>query len=285
MYKNPVQKRVLTVQDFSCFGKCSGTVALPILSAMGHETVLLPTAVLSTHTGGFTGYTVRDLTDDIAPISHHFESEGIVFDCIYTGYLCKGRQVSLVRELVKAHKSEGCLFVADPAMADAGKYYWGFDDEHAADMLTLCQASDVITPNVTEAAFLLGEEYPEGGIYSLEYARGLIERLRAVGCRSVILTSVSAEGKYGLLGYDHTEKRFFDYFHERVGCSIHGSGDTYTSVLVGRLLSGDSLETAACYAADFVRAAVLATEPHLAGHPYGLLFETQLSKLCPPCVD
>ena len=282
MYINPIQKRVLTVQDFSCFGKCSGTVALPILSAMGHETVLLPTAVLSTHTGGFSGYTIRDLTDDISPISNHFKSEGIVYDCIYTGYLCKGRQVSLVRELVEAHKGEGCIFVADPAMADGGKYYWGFDDEHARDMLELCKISDVITPNITEAAFLLGESYPEGGVYTLDYAMHLIDGLRALGCKSVILTSVCADGKYGLLGYDHAQEKTFSYFHDRVGCSVHGSGDTYTSVLVGRLLSGDNLETAAGYAADFVRACVVATEPHLEKHPYGLLFETQLSRLCPP---
>jgi pyridoxine kinase len=280
MYQNPIQKRVLTVQDFSCFGKCSGTVALPILSAMGHETVLLPTAVLSTHTGGFTGYTVRDLTDDISPISHHFASEGIVFDCIYTGYLCKGRQVSLVASLVEEHKRQGCLFIADPAMADGGKYYFGFDDEHARDMLTLCRCADVITPNVTEAAFLLGEGYPKDGIYTVDYAKRLIEGLRTLGCRSVILTSVSAEGNYGLLGYDHLSNQYFDYFHERVGSALHGSGDTFTSVLVGRLLSGDSLEAASHYAADFVRDCVLATEPYRAEHPYGLLFETQLGRLC-----
>ncbi len=282
MYKNPIQKRVLTVQDFSCFGKCSGTVALPILSAMGHETVLLPTAVLSTHTGGFTGYTVRDLTSDISPISSHFEKEGILFDCIYTGYLCKGRQVLAVRELVKTHKREGCLFVADPAMADSGRYYFGFDDEHARDMLALCQLSDIITPNVTEAAFLLGERYPVGGVYSLDYAKSLIEGLRAVGCKSVILTSVHADGKYGLLGYDHGEDRPFEYFHDRVGCSVHGSGDTFTSVLVGRLLAGASPEKAARFAADFVRACVRFTEPHLKEHPYGLLFESQLKRLFPP---
>ena len=285
MYQNPIQKRVLTVQDFSCFGKCSGTVALPILSAMGHETVLLPTAVLSTHTGGFTGYTVRDLTDDIAPISRHFESEGIVFDCIYTGYLCKGRQVSLVRELVRTHKGEDCLFIADPAMADGGKYYYGFDDEHAKDMLELCRISDIITPNVTEAAFLLGEAYPENGVYTLDYARDLIDGLRALGCKSVILTSVFADGRYGLIGYDHTKDACFEYFHERVGSALHGSGDTFTSVLVGRLLTGDSLEDASRYAADFVRACVVATDPHRAAHPYGLLFETQLGRLCPPSKD
>ncbi len=279
MYRNPIQKRILTAQDFSCFGKCSGTVALPILSAMGHEAVLLPTAVLSTHTGGFTGYTVRDLTDDIAPISEHFQREGILFDCIYTGYLCKGRQVSLVRELVGAHKGSECLFVADPAMADGGRYYYGFDEAHARDMLTLCQSADVITPNVTEAAFLLGRTYPEGGVYSLDYANDLIEGLRARGCRSVILTSVFADGGYGLLGFDHRANRRFSYFHERVGCSVHGSGDTFTSVLVGRLVSGDSLEGAARFAADFVRAAVEFTEPHLKAHPYGLLFESQLKRL------
>ena len=279
MYRNPCQKRVLTVQDLSCFGKCSATVALPILSVMGHETVLLPTAVLSTHTGGFSGCAVRDLTDDIAPISLHWSREGIVFDCIYTGYLCKGRQVSLVRELIREHKREGCLLIVDPAMADGGKYYRGFDGEHARDMLSLCQTADVITPNVTEAAFLLGEECPRDGAYSLAYVQGLIERLRAVGCKSVIVTGVSTDEGYGLVGYDHGTDSFFRYFHDRVGAPAHGTGDTFAGVLIGRLLRGDSLSDASVCAADFVSDCVAYTAPHLFEHPYGLMFEAMLPKL------
>ncbi len=278
MLPNPCQKRVLTVEDLSCFGKCSTTVALPILSVMGHETVSLPTAILSTHTGGFEGYHVRDLTDDILPISAHWMRAGIVFDCIYTGYLCKGKQVSLVRDLVHQHKRKETIFVADPAMADNGSYYYGFDAEHGADMLELCRLADLITPNVTEAAFLLGEKYPADG-YDLAYVRGLISRLREAGARSVVLTSVAVGEGYGIVGYDASADKEFSYFHKRVGQPLHGSGDVYTSVLVGKLLSGAGLEAAARFAADFVGECVARTMPHVDSHPYGLVYEPLLGRL------
>ena len=280
MYHTPIQKRVLTVEDISCFGKCSTTVALPILSAMGHETVILPTAVLSTHTGGFTGYTVRDLTDDIAPISEHWKKTGIGFDCIYTGYLCKGRQVSLVSELIDRLSDENTLLVVDPAMADNGKFYWGFDAAHAADMMKLCQKSAVATPNVTEACFMLGEEYPENG-YDRAYIDALIRRLVDAGCKSVVLTSVACGGEYGVVGYDAAENKIFSYFHERIDAPIHGTGDVFTSVMVGHILSGKTLETASRLAADYVRETVRVTYPYLSEHPYGLLFEKTLGRLVP----
>ena len=280
MYHTPIQKRVLTVEDISCFGKCSTTVALPILSAMGHETVILPTAVLSTHTGGFTGYTVRDLTDDIRPISEHWKKTGIGFDCIYTGYLCKGRQVSLVSEMIDRVSDENTLLVVDPAMADNGKFYWGFDADHAADMMKLSKKSAIATPNVTEACFMLGEEYPENG-YDRAYIDGLIERLVKAGCRSLVLTSVHCGGKYGVVGYDADENRVFSYFHERIDAPIHGTGDVFTSVMVGYVLSGKPLEESARLAADYVRETVKVTYPYLAEHPYGLLFEKTIGRLIP----
>ena len=280
MYRTPIQKRVLTVEDISCFGKCSTTVALPILSAMGHETVILPTAVLSTHTGGFSGYTVRDLTDDIAPISEHWKKTGIPFDCIYTGYLCKGRQVSLVLDLIDRISDDSTLLVVDPAMADNGKFYWGFDADHAADMMKLCKRSAVATPNVTEACFMLGEEYPAGG-YDLAFIDGLIDRLVAAGCKSVVLTSVFADGKYGIVGYDAKKGEKFSYFHERIDAPIHGTGDIFTSVMVGRILSDAPLADAAKFAADYVRETVRYTYPYLSEHPYGLMFEKTLGDLIP----
>ena len=160
-------KRVLTVQDISCFGQCSLTVALPILSAAGHETVILPSAVLSTHTAGFTGFTVCDLTDEIPKISAHWQSENIKFDVIYTGYLGSVAQIEYVKDMFNTLGKKGLVRIVDPAMADNGKLYPAFDDEFVQQMKTLVYTADIILPNITEACFLTDTEYRED--YDEEY--------------------------------------------------------------------------------------------------------------------
>ena len=147
-------KKVLTIQDISCMGQCSLTVALPIISACGVETIILPSAVLSTHTGGFTGYTFRDLTEDIPGIMDHWEKENISFDCLYTGYLGSITQIEYVYDLKKRVVKEDGLLIVDPAMADNGSLYYGFDDAFVAQMAKLCGSADIILPNITEAAFM-----------------------------------------------------------------------------------------------------------------------------------
>mgnify|MGYP003253961687 FL=1 len=151
-------KKVLTIQDISCMGQCSLTVALPIISACGVETIILPSAVLSTHTGGFTGYTFRDLTEDIPGIMDHWEKENISFDCLYTGYLGSITQIEYVYDLKKRVVKEDGLLIVDPAMADNGSLYYGFDDAFVAQMAKLCGSADIILPNITEAAFMTGCE-------------------------------------------------------------------------------------------------------------------------------
>ena len=150
-----MDKKVVTLQDISCFGKCSLTVALPVISAMGISCSIIPTAVLSTHTGGFTGYTFRDLTEDIQKISDHWKTCGITFDGIYTGYLGSCHQVDVVSDFIAQNRREGALVFIDPAMADNGVLYSGFDSAFVDSMRELCREADIVVPNITEASMLL----------------------------------------------------------------------------------------------------------------------------------
>ena len=183
-------KRIVTVQDISAVGKCSLTVALPIISACGVECAVMPTAVLSTHTQ-FTGFTFHDLTDEITPITEHWKKEGLTFDAIYTGYLGSFRQIELVEEMFEKLGDENTLLVVDPAMADHGKLYYGFTEEFAARMAQLCGKADLILPNLTEACFMLGRPYDEN--YTQEDIRGMLKELCALGAKRAALTGVSYE--------------------------------------------------------------------------------------------
>ena len=154
-------KKILTIQDISCVGQCSLTVALPILSACGLETCILPSAVLSTHTAGFSGFTFRDLTDDMPKIQEHWQKENIKFKAIYTGYLGSVKQVGYVRNILDTMGTDDCIRIVDPAMADNGKLYSIFNDEYVKAMRELCASADILIPNITEAAFLAEVEYRE----------------------------------------------------------------------------------------------------------------------------
>ena len=195
-------KRVVSIQDISCLGKCSLTVALPIISAMGVETCVVPTAVLSTHTGGFSGFTFHDLTQEVAPIAAHWKKEGITFDAIYTGYLGSFEQIDLVGQFFDQFGGKDTLVYVDPAMADNGVLYTGFTPEFAKEMGKLCGKADVIVPNLTEASFMLGIDYV-GDQYDEAYIKDLLKRLTGLGCRTAVLTGISFEpGKIGAMAYD-----------------------------------------------------------------------------------
>ncbi len=251
-----MQKRILTIQDISCIGRCSLTVALPILSAAGLETAILPTAVLSTHTAGFSGYTFRDLTEDIQPIFDHWKKTGFEMAALYSGYLGSFEQLRLVGEMFDYYKARGALIVADPAMADGGKYYPAFDDAFGKGMAKLCARADVIVPNLTEAAFMLGEEVCLEG-YDKEYIEGLMARLAALGPAKVVLTGVSfREGELGAASLDTTTGEIAYYFRDKIPGYYHGTGDVYASALVGALLNDKSLAQAAAIAVDFTVASL-----------------------------
>ena len=268
-------QKILTIQDISCVGQCSLTVALPILSACGLETCVLPSAVLSTHTAGFTGYTFRDLTEDMPAIKDHWVKEGIRFSAIYTGYLGSTRQIGYVSDIMEATGAQGCIKVVDPAMADNGKLYPGFDEAFVEAMKSLCAKADYIVPNITEGCFLTGMEFRTE--YDKTYIDEMLQKLTALGCKNVILTGVSYRpGMTGILVLENGVERYYE--HELLPNSCHGTGDIYASAFVGALVRGKDALTAAKIAAQYTMACIRATAEE-ENHWYGAKFEPVLGKL------
>jgi pyridoxine kinase len=268
-------KRLLTIQDISCVGQCSLTVALPILSACGHETAILPSAVLSTHTGGFTGFTFRDLSDDMPAINAHWQKEGLKFEAVYTGYLGSVNQIGYVREIMDTSLTEDGLRIVDPAMADNGKLYSLFNMEYVEAMKTLCATADYLLPNITEACFLTGIEYRE--TYDQAYVNELMTALHRLGAKNVILTGVGFRPEE--TGVMISEQGVVSYYpHRRLSQSCHGTGDVYASAFVGALMKGLDAYTAAKIAADYVLLCMENTRGD-ATHTYGVKFEPMLGTL------
>ena len=261
-------RKILTIQDISCVGQCSLTVALPILSAAGMETCILPSAVLSTHTAGFSGYTVRDLTADIPGIAAHWKKENIRFDALYTGYLGSTEQIAYVREIAAELLSDGGAVIVDPAMADNGVLYKGFAPDFPEKMARLCAGADYILPNVTEAALLAGED-PKTAVRTKAEVESLVGRLHELGAKTVVLTGVSLDADS--LGTAVSDGSGIVYdFNPRLPRSSHGTGDVFASVFAGAVMRGRTAAEAAALAADIVCAALEATD---ADHWYGVSFE------------
>ena len=265
-------KKILTIQDISCVGQCSLTVALPILSASGMETAILPSAVLSTHTGGFSGFTFRDLTDDMPAIQAHWQKEGIKFSAIYTGYLGSIKQIGYVKNILETMGTEDSVKIVDPAMADNGKLYSIFDMDYVEAMKPLCGTADILVPNITEAAFLTGCEYREN--YDEAYVTELCEKLCALGAKTVVMTGIGyREGKTGVAVY--SEGKMSHYEHDKIGKGAHGTGDIYASAFVGALMNDKTIFDAAKIAADYTVKCIINTQGD-ADHWYGAKFETAL---------
>lgn len=267
-------KRLLTIQDISCVGQCSLTVALPIISACGVECAILPSSVLSNHTAGFSGWTFRDLTDEMPNILAQWKKEKVDFDAFYTGYVSK-TQIPHILDIMQETARPGALRIVDPVMGDGGKLYPGFDDDFPQEMCRLCNGADVIMPNLTEAALLLGEEYRTE--YDQAYIEQTIKRLHALGAKNVVLTGVSLEpNKLGVACYDGNEILY--YFTDRLNVSMHGTGDCYASSFAGALLRGHNILESASIAADFVVETIRQSmgDP---SHWYGVKFEKALPYL------
>ena len=270
-------KRIVTIQDISCMGRCSLTVALPIISAMGVETAIIPTAVLSTHTM-IKNYTFRDLTEEIVPITRHWKEEQFGFDAIYTGYLGSLEQIDIVSGLFDEFKTESNLIVVDPVLGDNGKLYPAFDETFVAKMASLCKKADIIVPNMTEASFLTGMEYKEH--YDEEYVKKVLRELSLLGARISILTGAAIEdGKTGAYGYDREKDQFFSYFNERIEGNYHGTGDIFSSTLVGALMNGMNLKESLKIAADYTKECSRVTVNDKDGCWYGVHFEQAIPYL------
>jgi len=267
-------KRILTVQDISCVGRCSLTVALPIISAAGVEAGVLPTAVLSTHTG-FPKFTFCDLTDEILPISETFRELELGFDAIYTGYLGSFRQIELVKELFVRNGGEGTMLVVDPAMADNGKLYKGFTPEFAKAMAGLCSIADIVLPNLTEACYMLGITYTES--YTEDYIRDVLRRLVALGAKRAALTGITfEEGKVGVYAYDGEKDSFYQYYNDKLPVAYHGTGDIFASATVGALMRNHSFESALAVAVDYTLECIKLTMADENRRTYGVNFEEAL---------
>lgn len=271
-----MDKKLLTIQDISCVGQCSLTVALPIVSACGIETAILPSSVLSNHTApGFSAWTFHDLTEEMPKILDRWLKEGIRFDAFYTGYVSKS-QVPYILDIMEKAANPGALRIIDPAMADNGKLYAGFDNDFPKEMAKLVKGADFILPNLTEASFLLGIPYV-GEDYDRPYIEKVMKDLYALGAKNVILTGVSFEKeKLGIAVYNGAT--FDYYFTERLNASMHGTGDVYASAFTGSLMRGKSPLESASIAADFVVESMKKTIGD-EKHWYGVKFEQAIPYL------
>ncbi len=270
-----MDKRLLTIQDISCVGQCSITVALPVISACGIETAILPSSVLSNHTApGFSGWTFCDLTDEMPKILAQWNKQNIDFDAFYTGYVTQS-QIPHILEIMKKAARPGALKIVDPAMADNGVLYAGFAPDFPKQMAKLCEVADVILPNLTEACLLLGIPYKKD--FTKPEIEEIAKGLHKLGAKSVILTGVSFEAnKLGCAVYDG--KDFNYYFTDKINVSMHGTGDVYASVFTGSLLRGKSLFEAACIACDVVVESIKKTIDDK-DHWYGVKFEKAIPYL------
>lgn len=273
-----MQKKVLAIHDISCLGRCSLTAAIPIISVAGAEVIPLPTAVLSTHTGGFTDVICRDLTSDMRPITEHWKTLGCRFDVIYTGYLASPEQVDIVKDIMRDFATPETLIVVDPVMADAGEYYSLITPDFVVGMRELCAMADIITPNLTEAAFLLEKEYKE--FYSKQETEEILRALAKLGPKKIVLSGVSTDKKtIGAAAYTAETDKITYALAERIDGFYHGTGDTFASALIAALTRGISVDEATHIAVEYTLACIRRTYADGTDTRYGVDIENEISML------
>ena len=283
-------KRVLTVQDISCVGKCSLTAAIPVISAMGIEVCPLPTAILSNHTA-FSSFSFLDLTDKIPEILNEWKKQGFHFDAIYTGYLGSIKQIDLVHKILDEFAQNDTLVVIDPCMADNGKLYTGFSQDFVKQMAKLCGRANVILPNMTEACFLVNQDY-DFLVQTNESITKVMAKLLSLGAKQVILKGV--EFSKEKIGVAYCSQKLFDnnfstnennmknmniYFHHRYDENFHGTGDVFASAVTGALVLKKDIKDAVKIACDFVQESIECTLLNPNYNWYGVDFESALRNL------
>jgi pyridoxine kinase len=266
-------KRILTIQDISCVGQCSATVALPLISACGVECSVLPSAVLSNHTGGFKSWSFLDLTKEMSVIEEDWVKKDMKFDAFYTGYVCAS-QIDPILNIMSSCAAEGAIRIVDPVLGDHGKLYAGFDKDFPRLMAKLCNGANYILPNLTEAGFLLGREPVLGG-YDEKFIEETISELHELGAKNIVLTGVSFEK--GMLGTASSDGSKIVYdFNEKLEHFSHGTGDIFASVFSGAIMRGLTMPEAAALAADVICTSIASTPQD---HWYGVAFERAIPQL------
>lgn len=269
-------KRILTVQDLSCVGQCSLTVALPILSSFGLETCVLPTAILSNHTA-FGSFTFKDLTEDIPKILSTWENENIKFDAFYSGYIGSVKQIEYFKDIIKRFANDGAVTIVDPVMGDNGTLYTGFDESYIDAVKELINGADIILPNITEASMLTGLEYKHG-LVDENYVKELVKGLSAFDVNKIVITGVCFdEFNLGVAMYDKQSDELNFYFNETVKKMSHGTGDVFASSFTGAYLNTGDFYKSAKIAADFTVKSLKETIPDKS-HWYGVYFENVLKE-------
>ena len=269
-------KRIVSIQDLSCIGKCSQSIALPVLSAMGIECATLPTALLSAHTA-FDHFVSRELTDGFAPITAHWKSMGLGFDAIYTGYLGSEDQVAPVQRFFDDFGTEDTLIFVDPVMADHGKLYSGFTPTFPEKMKELCRRADIITPNVTEACLLTHTPYSE--FQSEADIRTLLEKLLQLGPRTAIITGIRPDERHMCVATMSADGNLSLHETDYYPAVFYGTGDLFASTCVGALTLGIPAEKAIATAADYVLETIRVTAADPEARWYGVNFEETLPYL------
>lgn len=264
-------KRIVSIQDISCIGKCSETVALPIISSMGIETAILPTSILSTHTA-FKNFTFKNLSNECRKIIKHWKDEKFKFDLIYIGYTGTEEILDLVLEFIDEFKTSKNIVIFDPAMADNGKMYSGINENIIGKMKEVCKKTDILRLNLTESSLLMGRKYKENT--SIEDNKKLAKELTLLGPKKVVITGVEQAGKIGAIAYENNS--FYSNFETKYNVSYHGTGDVFTSSLAGCLVKGKTIQEAIKIATKFTTECVRLTYEDKKGISYGVNFEEAL---------
>lgn len=276
MNNNPT-KKIAAMHDLSGFGRCALTVIIPILSAMKYQAVPLPTAVLSTHTGGFRGFSFLDLTQQMGESARHWSRLGLKFDAVYSGFLGNEMQTDIVAAFIKHFKDKDTIAIIDPVMGDNGVPYSTITTPIRDKMRKLVCKADIITPNVTEACFLLNRQYKQPDDSALD---SMLEQLASMGPQKVVLTGINIDSEHiGTASFDLTAGRKSMYLTEKIDKSYPGTGDIFASVLLGKLMDGLSLEDSAAYASEFTQLLIKDTALYDIPEREGVLLEKNLYRL------